>query len=584
VILLPLFAAVAISAQDEPAATQYTEEIEVRVIDVDVVVTDRRGNPITGLTREDFELYENGRRVDIDYFSRIAGGRIADMPAPDGELEEALQQRAALTWVIFIDHTNMTPQIRIQAMRQLQMFLQGAITRGDRGLIALNDGRSFRIRQGVTDDPKLLLRILAKMERERMSVSPTRSRANALLNHMRRSEADMGAGSGVRDETEFMAQTSGGEIDALIHEEAARTRAAILAMGALLDSLARMEGRLALVYVGAGFNTLPAADLAEVWRARYAELGKHPSEPRPEEEKLSIERELTRLYDNLSTLRVSVYTIHGGEQGGGPTSVEDSGIVNVNLPMETSTGIAALTEAGNARDIAERTGGLYFRVTPGLAGRLEAARRDFDDYYSVGYKPGGSPGDTRHIGVKVSVPGAHVRHRRTVRERTGEEKAAGAVVASMVQPVPRAVRKVAPAPIPTSVATAANPLGIFIEVNAPKGQFITFNFSFQLESLTFVKQGNVHRARFVMHFALVGRDGAVYPLESREQTLTAPVVSAADLVSTEEQYVSHAWHVDVSPLRVPMGVPARERGMQLYVTVEDRFSGTRSVVTVPLGR
>src|SRR5688572_32276674 len=46
---------------------------------------------------------------------------------------------------------------------------------------------------------------------------------------------------------------------------------------------------------------------------------------------------------------------------------------------------------------------------------------------------------------------------------------------------------------------------------------LAFNFSIQLDALTFVKANNVHRADFVMHFALAGKDGSVYPLESREQ-------------------------------------------------------------------
>src|SRR5687768_2383715 len=82
ILSFALATATFVFAQQQPAPPQFTEEIEVRVIDVDVAVTDRQGNPLTNLTRDDFELYEDGKRVDIAYFSRIADGRIADMPAP----------------------------------------------------------------------------------------------------------------------------------------------------------------------------------------------------------------------------------------------------------------------------------------------------------------------------------------------------------------------------------------------------------------------------------------------------------------------------------------------------------------------
>src|SRR5260370_27368920 len=37
------------------------ERIEVNIVNVDVSVTDRAGHPIGGLTRDDFEGYEDGR-------------------------------------------------------------------------------------------------------------------------------------------------------------------------------------------------------------------------------------------------------------------------------------------------------------------------------------------------------------------------------------------------------------------------------------------------------------------------------------------------------------------------------------------
>ena len=41
------------------------ERIEVNIVNVDVSVTDRAGHPIGGLTRDDFEVYEDGRPQKI---------------------------------------------------------------------------------------------------------------------------------------------------------------------------------------------------------------------------------------------------------------------------------------------------------------------------------------------------------------------------------------------------------------------------------------------------------------------------------------------------------------------------------------
>jgi len=45
------------------------EVVRVRVVEVDVQVTNKKGQPITGLTADDFVLFEDGQPVPIEYFS-----------------------------------------------------------------------------------------------------------------------------------------------------------------------------------------------------------------------------------------------------------------------------------------------------------------------------------------------------------------------------------------------------------------------------------------------------------------------------------------------------------------------------------
>ena len=48
-----------------------TFEVEVNYVDVDVVVTDDQGKFVTGLTRDDFEVFEDGKPQKIDTFSLV---------------------------------------------------------------------------------------------------------------------------------------------------------------------------------------------------------------------------------------------------------------------------------------------------------------------------------------------------------------------------------------------------------------------------------------------------------------------------------------------------------------------------------
>ncbi|HET9765661.1 MAG TPA: hypothetical protein VFS60_02365, partial [Thermoanaerobaculia bacterium] len=55
-----------------PAEETFYEAIQVRTAEVEVVVTDRKGNRITGLGREEFTLYEDGQRVELTGFAAFA--------------------------------------------------------------------------------------------------------------------------------------------------------------------------------------------------------------------------------------------------------------------------------------------------------------------------------------------------------------------------------------------------------------------------------------------------------------------------------------------------------------------------------
>ena len=64
-------------AQQQPAAQTPTDQppvtfrVEVNYVEVDAVVTDAEGVPVRDLTKDDFELLEDGRRQDVTSFALI---------------------------------------------------------------------------------------------------------------------------------------------------------------------------------------------------------------------------------------------------------------------------------------------------------------------------------------------------------------------------------------------------------------------------------------------------------------------------------------------------------------------------------
>jgi VWFA-related protein len=66
------------------------------LVDVDVVVSDRDGHAVSGLTRDDFEVREDGKRVDVKTFVAVAADGVTD-------------DDAARSIVILLDDVGMPP-------------------------------------------------------------------------------------------------------------------------------------------------------------------------------------------------------------------------------------------------------------------------------------------------------------------------------------------------------------------------------------------------------------------------------------------------------------------------------------------
>src|SRR5438874_2227521 len=81
------------------------EVIEVRVVNVDVVVRDRSGNPVRGLTKDDFDLYEDRVKQTITNLYEVRRDEVAQ-PVQASEVQSTapsvpieLRQRRLLLFV-----------------------------------------------------------------------------------------------------------------------------------------------------------------------------------------------------------------------------------------------------------------------------------------------------------------------------------------------------------------------------------------------------------------------------------------------------------------------------------------------------
>jgi VWFA-related protein len=103
--LLAVLPAPPAPAQDSRPGV-FGEVLDVRVVNVEVVVTDKKGSRVNGLAAADFALEVDGQQVPIDYFAEVVGGRVAGAtgaaPAAAPPAAEP-GQPLGVSWLVFVD-------------------------------------------------------------------------------------------------------------------------------------------------------------------------------------------------------------------------------------------------------------------------------------------------------------------------------------------------------------------------------------------------------------------------------------------------------------------------------------------------
>jgi VWFA-related protein len=547
---------VGISQQAGGLAT-FLDSVEVRVVNVDVVVLDDDGRPVTGLARADFELLEDGKPVELTNFAAYeeaaaasAGEATLESGAAPAEPSEEAAPRAAppATWIVYVDQSLLQPGPRNQVAKETRDFLAGSLQPGDRSMVATFDGLSLKLLSPLAADRAPALEALAKLEKQVGFPSGLRGRASAIQRDIM--AVDLGSPN-----APFEADNLLRDIESAADEMAGRSRAALDAFSDLLAIIAGIEGRVAVLYAGGGFESNPAENLYRLWQSKFRGLdgGGGPSSMRDRDPNAVQARlDYGRLLKTVNASRVTVYSIYAGEGRGPDVSAEiggDPGTSGPSLSLNSPEGGSSLSA------FATETGGRAFVGAPDLAQRLETAKRDLATYYSLGYRPEGSdPGAFHELTVRVHRDGVKVVHRRGVAERAPEEIAGDEATAALL-----------------SAAPAANPFGALLQIGAAtrsksgRAMLVPVTVRVPLRGLTLLPDGAAHRAQLSFHFSLRDPDGGYRRLEPRPLEFSVPNDKLAGSLGQ-----SIAFSVDLT---------LEPGAYQLGVAVVDKLGGTSSATT-----
>ncbi|MBP7586586.1 MAG: VWA domain-containing protein [Thermoanaerobaculia bacterium] len=146
-------------------APLFGETVEVRVINVEVVVTDKEGLPVTGLQAADFVLKIDGEAQPIQYFTEVRGGDAIEGPADEpiipGVPQLAPGTPVGTSYLVFIDDFYPLQRDRDKVIEKISADL-ARLRPEDRMAVVAYDGRKLEMLSSWSQSVPELERVFRK--------------------------------------------------------------------------------------------------------------------------------------------------------------------------------------------------------------------------------------------------------------------------------------------------------------------------------------------------------------------------------------------------------------------------------------
>jgi VWFA-related protein len=405
--LLVLMAGALALAQNPPSAVGPGPVIksEVRIVLVDVVVTQGKGEPVAGLRKEDFQVSEDGRPQTVSFFEghEPTPPKPVTLPAmapnvftnyPGAKTTDAVN-------VLLLDSLN--TQARDQAYVRQQMIQYLANARPGARLAIFTLGSRLRMVRGISADPAGFSAAVgdrqagATPQVGRQLATPMQVATDAqLMDGMRSPEAILAVKQFLSDE----AGRYTGE----------RIQITLQAFQQLARFLAPIPGRKNLMWFSGSFpiSFFPTTGVRGTYPEQFQGDVKHTA--------------------NLLTAdQVAVYPI--GAQGLDVNTQYDAD--NVVEPSEQAE-LLQTADGERARSqiamemLARDTGGKAFYNTNDLGSTLTEAIRDGASYYTLAYAPTNAQRNGKYRRIDVKVNGGYkLSYRRGYYAENAKEERAG---------------------------------------------------------------------------------------------------------------------------------------------------------------
>ena len=421
-----------LSAQQAPTdIPDITIRTNTRLVVVDVVVTHKNGEPVTGLKAENFTVEENGKKQKVFVFAAPGSATgPARAPAPAGILSNHPEnvEPAGVPTVLLLDAAN--SQFRDQAYARSQM-LKYVVEQGQHGhpmaVLTLTD--RLRVLQQFTSDPQVLMTAIKNLRPQEPILlgAPPAPESHGVAT----GGLDRGGSGGTAISSALATAQAATQQFADIqvgYNLERRTIITIEAMKALTRILGGLPGRKNVVWLTASlpFDLVPEdrnvtdaellADLPGQGRQRSVSVnsaGAYAAEARQLHGQDIKEAESELANTNIAIYPVDVTGLISGMENS--ASQQGSVYNDAAISGRALGGVSAQQAAQDTmREIALQTGGKAYINQNEIKDGITLAVSDEKASYSLGYYPENKKwdGKFRSLKIKVDQGDTQVRYRK----------------------------------------------------------------------------------------------------------------------------------------------------------------------------
>jgi VWFA-related protein len=420
-----------------PAQPVPTVRVTTRAVLVDVIVTDKNGNPVSGLKQDAFTLLEQGKPQSISYFEEHVGtppSESAELPTlpPNVFSNFSPFPTPPAVTVLLLDSLN-TPVADQSYMHSQALKFLKSLRPGSRLAIYTLAG-GLRLVQGFTDDPSVLL--AAINNKKNLEVAPslllkTQGEDNAQQNMIGLMAQPITTGGGTTTSlapagmiaalSDFFQETD-------YSREADREMRTLTGLQQLGAYLATLPGRKNVIWLAGSFPQIFGGNSSQQvlmggnpsFSAGTGDSTTSPStllagDPGVFEPSSRSEDQVIKTVQLLTSARIALYPVdvrgaHTDEfyqaENQLPLSVQSTQALNATQFNSSANAISAHAGELTVMDeMARGSGGKAYMETNGLAEAMKDVIASSADFYTLSYSPANSKMDGLYRTIDVKVAG-----------------------------------------------------------------------------------------------------------------------------------------------------------------------------------